>query len=160
MLRTRPWVPYLYVAPAVALLGLVFAYPIVKRGRLLDAADPRAPAGPASALYNYRLVLEDPTFLEALKHSALLLLAVPCARAISIVFSVLLYERRARLEGLPQRAVPPFILAVPVVGIVASYIFQLNGVAQHDAARRSGSTRLALDWLGSERLCAADRRCS
>ena len=48
----------------------------------------------------------------------------------------------------------PYILAVPIVGIVASYIFQLNG-ALNSILRAVGLDGLAIDWLGSERC-----RCS
>src|SRR5438128_12128958 len=91
MLRTRPWIPYLYVAPAVALLGLVFAYPVVRvvdfSTRLIRGAN-----GPYVGSLNYQLVWEDSTFHDALRHSALLLLAVPVLLALSIFFAVLLYE--------------------------------------------------------------------
>ena len=66
MLRTRPWVPYLYVAPAVALLCLVFAYPVV---RVVDFSTRliRGASGPYVGSLNYQLVWEDPTFRDALK---------------------------------------------------------------------------------------------
>src|SRR5215207_2738597 len=75
MLRTRPWVPYLYVAPAIALLALIFAYPLV---RVFDFSTRliRGSSGPYVGSLNYRLVWDDPVFHEALKHSALLLLGV------------------------------------------------------------------------------------
>ena len=150
MLRTRTWVPYLYVAPAVALLVLVFAYPLVRvfefSTRLI-----RGSSGPYVGTLNYRLVWEDPVFHEALKHSALLLLAVPVLVALSIVFSVLLYERARGWRVYRSLLFLPYILAVPIVGIVASYIFELNG-ALNGLLRAVGLDGLALDWLGSERL--------
>src|SRR5215211_2203866 len=114
MLRTRPWIPYLYVAPAIALLGLVFAYPLV---RVFDFSTRliRGASGPYVGSLNYQLVWDDPVFHEALKHSALLL------------------------------------LAVPVIGIVASYIFELNG-SLNGILRGAGLDGLAQDWLGNEKL--------
>ena len=150
MLRTRPWVPYLYVAPAVALLCLVFAYPVV---RVVDFST-RLIRG-ASGLYvgslNYQLVWEDPTFRDALKHSALLLLAVPVLLVLSIFFAVLLYERARGWRIYRSVLFLPYILAVPIVGIVASYIFELNG-ALNSILRAIHLNGLALDWLGSEQL--------
>ena len=65
MLRTRPWVPYLYVTPALALLALVFAYPVV---RVVDFSTRliRGASGPYVGSLNYQLVWEDPTFRDAL----------------------------------------------------------------------------------------------
>ena len=150
MLKTRPWVPYLYIAPAVALLVLVVAYPVAKvidfSTRLL-----RGSSGPYVGKLNYQLVLEDPTFRDAAKHSALLLLAVPILLFISVIVSVLLYERMRGWKVSRSVLFMPYILAVPIVGIVASYIFSLNGVL-NSILRAVGLDGLALDWLGSERL--------
>jgi len=150
VLKTRPWVPYLYIAPAVALLGLVFAYPVAK---VLDFSTKlvRGSNGPRVGKLNYELVLEDPTFRDAAKHSALLLLAVPILLVISVVVSVLLYERMRGWKVYRSVLFMPYILAVPIVGIVASYIFSLNGVL-NSILRQLGLDKLALNWLGSERL--------
>jgi ABC-type sugar transport system permease subunit len=150
MLRTRAWVPYVYVAPAVALLCLVFAYPVV---RVVDFSTRliRGASGPYVGSLNYRLVWEDSTFHDALKHSALLLLAVPVLLVLSIFFAVLLYERARGWRIYRSVLFMPYILAVPIVGIVASYIFELNG-ALNSILRGAHLDRLALNWLGSERL--------
>ena len=150
MLRTRPWIPYLYVAPAVALLGLVFAYPVV---RVVDFSTRliRGASGPYVGSLNYRLVWEDSTFRDALKHSALLLIAVPVMLVLAIFFAVLLYERARGWRIYRSVLFMPYILAVPIVGIVASYIFELHG-ALNSILRAVGLEGLALDWLGSERL--------
>jgi len=150
MLRTRPWVPYLYIAPAVALLGLVFAYPVF---RVVDFSRRliRGDSGPVVGTLNYELVFEDPTFRAAAKHSALLLLTVPVLLAISILVSTILYDRVRGWRAYRSILFFPYILAVPVVGIVASYVFPLNG-ALNDILRSVGLDRLALDWLGSDRL--------
>jgi ABC-type sugar transport system permease subunit len=150
MLRTRPWVPYLYVAPAVALLCLVFAYPVV---RVIDFSTRliRGASGPYVGTLNYRLVWDDPTFRDALEHSALLLLAVPVLLALSIFFAVVLYDRARGWRIYRSVLFMPYILAVPIVGIVASYIFQLNG-ALNSLLRAVHLDAIALDWLGSERL--------
>jgi raffinose/stachyose/melibiose transport system permease protein len=150
MLRTRAWVPYLYVAPMVALLGFIFAYPIAKlfefSFRLI-----RGVSGPWVGTLNYRNVFEDPTFREAAIHSLTLLLAVPIMTATSLVVSVLLYERVRGWRAYRTLFFLPFILAIPIVGIVFGYIFQLNGVL-NELLRDIGLGALALDWLGSERL--------
>lgn len=150
MLKTRPWVPYLYVAPMVALLALIFGYSLVRvfdfSGRLIRGA-----SGMWVGRLNYELVLEDPTFREAVENSALLLLAVPVLVLISLVVSVLLFDRVRGWRFYRTVVFLPFILAIPVVGIIFSYILQLNGVL-NEALRGIGLGGLALDWLGDERL--------
>ena len=148
MLRTRPWVPYLYVLPMLGLLGLVFGYSIV---RVFDFSTRfiRGASGPFVGLDNYRLVLDDPTFRLAAKHSALLLLAVPALLAISLLVSVLLFERARGWRLYRSTVFLPYVLAVPIVGIIFGYLLQLNGVL-NEALRKIGLDALALDWLGSE----------
>ena len=119
MLKTRPWVPYLYAAPVVVLLLVVFGYPLV---RVVDFSfrRVRGDSGPWIGLENYRLVLEDPTFREAVKHSAFLLLAVPIMLAISVVVALFLYERMRGWRIYRSILFIPYILAVAIVGIVAA----------------------------------------
>lgn len=150
MIRTKAWVPYAYLLPAAALLGLVFAYPVV---RVVDFSTRliRGASGPYVGSLNYRLVWEDPTFHAALRHSALLLLAVPALLLLSIVFAVLLYERARGWKVYRTVYFMPYILAVPIVGVVASYIFEFNG-ALNSILRGVHLRFLAVDWLGSERF--------
>ena len=149
MIRTRPWVPYLYCAPVAALLALVFGYPLV---RVVDFSMRlvRGASGPFVGLDNYRLVFDDPTFRSAARHSATLLLAVPVMLAISVLVGVLLYDRMRGWRLYRSVLFMPYILAVPIVGIVASYIFQLNGVL-NTMLRGIGLDGLAQDWIGTSR---------
>jgi ABC-type sugar transport system permease subunit len=134
----------------VALLGFIFAYPIARlfefSFRLIRGA-----SGPWVGTLNYRNVFDDPTFREAAVHSLTLLLAVPIMTIISLVISVLLYERVRGWRAYRTLFFLPFILAIPIVGIVFGYIFTLNGVL-NEILRGIGLDALALDWLGSERL--------
>lgn len=150
MLRTRPWVPYLYVAPLIGLLGLIFGYALV---RVFDFSLRfiRGASGPFVGLDNYRLVLEDPTFRLAAKHSALLLLAVPILTLISLLVAVVLFERVRGWRIYRSIVFLPYIIAVPIVGIIFSYILQLNGVF-NEALRGVGLGALGLDWIGDESL--------
>jgi ABC-type sugar transport system permease subunit len=145
VLKTRPWTPYLYVAPALLLIGFVFAYPIA---RVIDFSLRliRGNSGPFVGLDNFRLIFDDPTFVAAAKHSALLLLAVPALLVISILVSVLLYERVRGWRIYRSVLFFPYILAVPVVGIVASYLFTLNGVLN---TILGGIGIDGPDWLGN-----------
>ena len=66
-----------------SLLAFIFALPDRQGGRFLDAPRPGA-SGPFIGLDNYRNVIDDPTFRDAARHSALLLLAVPALLVISV----------------------------------------------------------------------------
>src|SRR5262249_8617444 len=154
MLRTHRLTPYLYCLPAAALLALVFAIPLVK---LADLSLHLAQAGQTFGgvtLDNFRFAWDDPTFREAVKHSAILLLAVPILLVLSVVFAALLHEPGRGLRVYPSAPVLPYRIAVPVFGTVAAYMFQLNG-AVNAFLHRIGLDALAIDWLGSERYALA-----
>jgi raffinose/stachyose/melibiose transport system permease protein len=131
-------------------LLLVFGYPLV---RVVDFSlrRVRGGGGPFIGLENYRSVLADPVFREAALHNGLLLLAVPALVGISLVVAVLLYDRLPGWRLYRTALFVPYVLAVPVVGIVFSYLFQFNGVL-NESLRAAGLSAWALDWLGSSRL--------
>jgi ABC-type sugar transport system permease subunit len=148
MVRTRPWVPYLYCTPLVLLLAFIFGYPVVK---VVDFSTRlvRGSSGPFIGLDNYRNAIDDPTFRNAARHSATLLLAVPILLVISVIVSVVLYEQVRGWRIYRSVVFLPYILAVPVVGIVASYMFTLHGVV-NDLLAKVGLQSLVIDWIGSE----------
>jgi raffinose/stachyose/melibiose transport system permease protein len=69
--------------------------------------------------------------------------------AISVLVSVVLFERVRGWRFYRSVLFFPYILAVPIVGIVASYMFQLNGIVN---AILGGIGLGSPDWLGNEKL--------
>ena len=126
MLKTRAWIPYAYIAPAVLLLGFVFAYPVAQvvnfSFRLI-----RGNSGPWVGLNNYRLIFDDPTFIAAAKHSALLLIAVP----VLLVLSGGVRDDRGRrlVEQARGRG------RLPIIGLV-----EPGDAGDRDACRELGLT--------------------
>ena len=149
MLKVRSHVPYLYCAPLVVLLAVIFAYPIARVAEFSTRLI-RGASGPFIGLDNYRFIFDDPTFKEALKHSVILLLCVPVLLVGSILLATLLYEQLPAWRFFRTVLFLPYILAIPVVGIVGSFMFQLHGPI-NQALEAVGLDRLAIDWLGQER---------
>jgi ABC-type sugar transport system permease subunit len=150
VLRTHRLTPYLYCLPAAALIALVFAVPVVKLGILsLHLAQAGQTFGGVT-FDNFRFAWEDPTFRTALRHSAILLVGVPVMLVISILIAVVLHEQVRGWRFYRSALFLPYVIAVPVFGTVASYMFQLNG-AINSLLRAVGLDRIAIDWLGSER---------
>lgn len=150
MLRTHRLTPYLYLAPALGLLLFVFAYPLFA---IFDFSlrRIRGATGPFIGLENYRQIFKDDVFREAVSHNAQLLLAVPILVAISLLLAVLLYDRVRGWQIYRNILFVPYILAVPVVGVVLSNMLQRNGVT-NSVLRAAGLDFLALDWIGSASL--------
>ena len=75
---------------------------------------------------------------------------MPVLLFLSIVLATLLYEQLPGWRFFRTVLFLPYILAIPVVGIVASFMFQLHGPI-NQVLQALGLDRLAIDWLGQER---------
>lgn len=111
----------------------------------------RGISGPFIGLENYRQVIKDDVFHEAVVHNGILLLAVPIMTFIALILAVLLFDRPRGWQAYRSLLYVPFILATPVVGVIFSNMLQLNGVV-NEGLRSIGLDVLALDWIGSPRL--------
>jgi ABC-type sugar transport system permease subunit len=140
-------VPYLYVLPLIALLGFVFGYPLLKifefSFKMVRGID-----GPWIGLRNYQLILGQSLFWESVLHNLQLLLAIPVMVAVSLLVSVLLYERVAGWKIYRIIVFVPFVLAIPIVAVVMKRMFQFSGPV-NEVLRWLSLDFMALDWIGS-----------
>ena len=147
MTPTSRLMPYLYVAPLVALMAFVFGYPLVRifefSFKMVRGID-----GPWIGLRNYRLILSQSVFWESVLHNLQLLLAIPVMVAISLIVSVLLYERVAGWKIYRIIVFVPFVLAIPIIAVVMKRMFQFSGPV-NEVLRWLSLDFLALDWIGS-----------
>jgi raffinose/stachyose/melibiose transport system permease protein len=150
MLRTNKITPWLYLAPMLLLLVFAFGYPLVSIFNF-SMRRIRGATGPFIGLENYRQVFKDDIFHQAVSHNLILLLAVPIMVIISILIAVVLYERVKGWRIYRTILFIPYILAVPVVGVVFSNLLQLNG-AINETLRHFGLEWAALDWIGNPRM--------
>jgi ABC-type sugar transport system permease subunit len=147
MRAVRPW---LFVGPALLVIAIVFLYPVVEIARLSlfrvsGSQETFHGAG------NYLSLFRDETFLRSLQHNLLLLISVPVMLFMGLVLAVILFEGIGGWQVYRSILFMPYILAIPVVGIVFSYFFQLNGIL-NTFLRAAGLEVLAADWLGSSRF--------
>lgn len=145
--RRPPWVSAaVWIAPAALVMLFVFGWSVVQ---LLTKSFRYN--GAWTGLDNFRLVVTDPLFQTALRHNLLLLLVVPVLVAVAFLVAVLLFETR-RGHALYRWAVfLPYILPIPVVGVVFGQLLQLNG-ALNTLLRSLGLGAVAQDWLGNPHL--------
>lgn len=137
-LRALPW-----IAPALLALALVFAYGIY---RLVREALHRKDA--FVGLENIQIALDDPLFRTSVGHNLQLLLALPVMVVLALVLAILLFEGLRGWRGHRFFLFLPYILPIPVVGLVFAQILTFNG-ALNTALRGAGLDGLAQDWLGS-----------
>jgi ABC-type sugar transport system permease subunit len=145
--RLTPWV---YAAPMLAVVAAIFAYPIVSLVRYslenvgTSAYVPTTFAG----LANFRFIFSDSLFVGALENNLKLFLCVPIMVVLSIILAALLFDRPRGWKVYRTLLFLPYILSIPVVGVVFSYLFTYNGSA-NETLRGLGLGFLAKDWLGS-----------
>lgn len=139
--------PYLYVLPLVALLAFVFGYPLI---RIFEFSFKmvRGINGPWNGFRNYELVLTQSLFWESILHNLQLLLAIPAMVLISLLVSILLYERVAGWKIYRIIVFVPFVLAIPIIAVVMKRMFQFSGPV-NEFLRWLSLDFLALDWIGS-----------
>jgi ABC-type sugar transport system permease subunit len=144
---TSRLLPYLFIAPLIALLGFVFGYPLVRifefSFKMVRGID-----GPWIGLRNYELVLSQSLFWESVLHNVQLLLAIPVMVVIALLVAILLYERIAGWKLYRIIVFIPFVLAIPIIAVVMKRMFQFSGPV-NEVLRWLSLDFLALDWIGS-----------
>ena len=149
-MRTNKIEPFLFLAPALLVLILVFGYPIY---RLVVLSLQHTTQGRQvfSGFNNYLIIFQDNDFISAVQHNLALLLCVPIMVISALLLAVLLFERIRGWQFYRTTIFLPYLLPITVVGLVFSYIFQSSGVL-NDILNGLGLNFLALDWLGSTKL--------
>ena len=142
--------PYLLVAPAVVIILIVFAYPVVRI--VIDSfLSPTAQRGVSVGFANYVSVISDPVFWQAARNNVFLLLGVPVLAALALLLAVILFDRIRGWRIYRTLVFTPYILAVPVIGTTFVYLYGYNGIV-NTLLRGVGAGGAAQDWLGSPTL--------
>lgn len=142
--------PYLYILPTFLILFVVIIIPIIyviTQSFFTTFANESIFVG----LRNYRMAFEDELLWIALKNNLKLFLCVPVLTVLSLAIASLLYNKIRGWRFYRSVIFVPYILAIPVVGIVFSYLLQYNGVI-NTMLRAAGADSAALDWLGDPEL--------
>jgi ABC-type sugar transport system permease subunit len=149
-MRYKKYEPWLYLAPTLLVLALVFAYPVT---RLIMLSLQRRSKGEMifAGLANYHSLFKDDVFLEAVGNNLFLVVSVPIMVAIALLLGIFLFERIRGWRLYQTTLFLPYLLPIVVVGLIFSYIFQLSGVLNEFLAV-IGLGQFALDWLGSTKL--------
>lgn len=134
-----------YILPALVLVAFVFGLPLLQVVNLAFRAGGEASG--ALSLDNFRLLFEDPTLKTAATNNVKLLLAVPIATAVALVLAILVYEQVRGWRFYRSLIFVPYVLAIPVVGIIFSIIYAQRGPL-NEVMRTVGLGGLTHEWLG------------
>jgi ABC-type sugar transport system permease subunit len=142
--------PYLYIAPAVVLIALVFAYPVVSVV-ISSFQEPGLLGKEHFSLHNFGVVFGDQLFWVSVKNNFRLFLTVPVMTVLALLIAAFLYEEIRGWRFYRSVVFLPYVLPVPVIGVVFSYILQRNGVL-NEVLAAIGLGQLQQDWLGNPNL--------
>ncbi|MBR3357025.1 MAG: sugar ABC transporter permease [Solobacterium sp.] len=124
MRKLRPW---LYLLPAIAFLGVFMVYP------LIDVMIYSMEEGYNSAsqtyfgvgLYNFRYVLRDPYFIQALKNTFILvIITVPLSTGIGLLIAVALNSIQKLKDLFQTIFFLPYVTNTLAVGLVFMILFK------------------------------------
>ena len=140
-------IPYFYLIPAILMILLIFIYPTID---LLHRSTTKVISGSSQwiGFLAFQNALKDPIFWTSFSNNLRLFIAVPILVALSLIISSLIFERVRGWRIYRFIFFIPYILAIPVVGIIFSYLLQLNGVI-NTYLREVGLGFLAKEWLGT-----------
>jgi ABC-type sugar transport system permease subunit len=146
----RRAMPYTYLLPAGLIVAFVFAYPVVTL--LISSVQVQGIAGAHHyGIDNFKTVLANDLFWSSIKNNLRLFLAVPVMSVGALLIAAVLYDN-VRGRGFYRSIVfLPYVLPIPVIGVVFSYILQRNGVLNETFADLHLNW-LVHDWLGNPNL--------
>jgi raffinose/stachyose/melibiose transport system permease protein len=145
--RLTPWA---YAAPMLVFVAAIFAYPIVSlvKYSLQNVGTSQYVPTTYAGLANFRYIFGDSLFVTAIENNLTLFLSVPIMVLLSVILAALLFDRPRGWKIYRTLLFLPYILSIPVVGVVFSYLFTYNGSA-NETLRGLGLGFMAKDWLGS-----------
>ena len=135
---------WLYLLPALVLLGAFLVYPLIDVliYSFEEGFNFASQTYFGVGLYNYRYVLRDPYFLQALKNTFLLvLITVPVSTALALLISLGLSSIRPLRQLYQTIYFLPYVTNTLAVGLVFMVLFQKTEYTD-------GLINLLLSWFG------------
>jgi len=127
MSRRLQATPYLFLAPALLLLAVFVAYPIVSvvYYSLTDYDIVRPPT--FIGLENYERLLGDPVFWKALRNSIIYLVATPILVVLSITLAIVVNRQLRGIHIFRALYYIPAVAGSIAIGISWRWLFDRNG---------------------------------
>jgi putative chitobiose transport system permease protein len=143
--------PYLFLAPAVALIGVFVVYPIlaVVYYSFTDYDIVRPPVW--VGLDNFRRLLGDGTFLLALTHSFVYLLVTPTIIALSICLAIVVNRKLRGIHIFRALYFVPAVSGSIAIGLSWRWLFDRNGFI-NGVLQTLGVIHTPIQWLAEPGL--------
>lgn len=128
MIGRRWWIPWLWLAPALALLGVFLVYPVVDTLRR-SFLDERSKS--FVGFDNYRFIIENPQPLVSDTHSALLnnvmWLTLFTAATVALGLTLAVLTGRVRYEAVAKSAIfIPMAISFVAASVIWRFMYEFN----------------------------------
>jgi alpha-glucoside transport system permease protein len=128
MIGRKWWVPWVWLSPAIALLGVYLVYPVldtIRRSFLDERSKDWVGLG------NYRTIIENPNPLINDTHSALLnnLIWIPVFTGVTVTlgFIFALLASRVRYEAIAKSAIfLPMAISFVAASVIWRFMYEIN----------------------------------
>ena len=143
--------PYLFLLPAVALIGVFVVYPIVAvfYYSFTDYDIVRPPVW--IGLDNFRKLLGDGTFWLALTHSFVYLLVTPTIIALSVCLAIVVNRKLRGIHIFRALFFVPAVSGSIAIGLAWRWLFDRNGII-NGVLQTLGIIHTPIQWLAEPGL--------
>jgi putative chitobiose transport system permease protein len=128
MFPRRRLIPYLFLAPALVLLGIFVVYPIIAVVGYsftdYDIVRPPVPVG----LDNYEKLLNDKTFWLSIQHSLIYLVVTPILIVLSIGLAIVVNRAMRGIHIFRALYFVPAVSGSIAIGLAWTWMFDRNGI--------------------------------
>jgi ABC-type sugar transport system permease subunit len=93
--KVRYWLPWVYAAPMIVFIGMIFAFPVVSLFSYSLQSVSTSSTTPSTfvGLSNYRYIFDDSLFIRAIVNNLKLFLCVPVMVVLRVLIAAVLYDR-------------------------------------------------------------------
>jgi len=143
--------PWLFLGPALLLLGLFTFWPVLWGGYLAFTEYNFLTPPRWVGLANFEDLLDDPVFFISLKNSLLYLLIVPAIQLGAIVLAVLVNNALPGIKLFRAAFYVPVVTSVSVVGIMWGWMYNEQGLI-NAVLQWLHLINDPISWLSDDRL--------
>jgi putative chitobiose transport system permease protein len=149
--RRRSPIPYLFLAPALILLGIFVVYPIIAvvYYSFTDYDIVRPPVWVGTA--NYEKLVADPTFWLALQHSLVYLIVTPILIVLSILLAIAVNRSLRGIHIFRALYFVPAVSGSIAIGLSWRWLFERNGLI-NSVLQSLGLIDQPVQWLATPSL--------
>jgi putative chitobiose transport system permease protein len=151
MTRRPTTTPYLFLAPALALIAIFVLYPIgaVFYYSFTDYNIVNPPVW--IGVDNYRKLVGDPVFWKALTHSIVYLVVTPTIIALSVTLAIVVNRKLRGIHIYRALYYVPAVSGSIAIGICWRWLFERNGFV-NSALVSLGVIKQPIQWLADPNL--------